>query len=92
MRRLFFAAVLAALWTTPGLAFAQCVESSPEGTWQYRYCPKGVAYERQYGYFGVWGEWTRVHPNVRTPCRWLSFEEMWQCRDRRIYCLKGTCG
>lgn len=92
MRRLFFAAALAALLSTPALANAQCVESSSEGTWQYRYCGRGVAYERQrIGYGFGWSEWSRVHPNVQTPCRWLALESMWMCPSSRIYCKNETC-
>ena len=90
MKKLIFAAIASIAFSTA--AYAQCVESGSEGTFQYRYCPGGVAYERQrIGYGFGWGEWSRVHPNVQTPCRWLSLEQMWMCKDRRMRCDKGAC-
>ena len=77
----------------PAQANAGCVESDGSGTFQYRYCDKGVAYERQHiGYGFGWGSWTRVHPNVQPPCRWLSLESMWMCSyQKRIHCKDGIC-
>ncbi len=76
-------------------ALARCAEygDSSRESMIWRFCPGGVAFERQRIYFGVWGDWTRVHPNVTPPCAWNASARTWQCRReaRTIACTDNQC-
>ena len=55
----------------------------------FRLCPKGVAYEMQYQYYGVWGKWKKAHPNA-LPCPWDSISNTWRCREAQYVC-ESSC-
>ena len=58
-------------------------------TW--RLCPAGEKYERQYGYFGVWGDFYRVNSETGA-CSWSAGKSSWVCPDRTIRCSATSCG
>lgn len=59
--------------------------ASDEAT-QWRLCPDGTIYERNYRYYGLWSSWQRPHPNVTAPCLWHRTEKVWRCPDRTVRC------
>lgn len=95
MRQLIW--VLVAGWTLLGLPSAamaadRCAaygDTSTDFTW--RLCPGGEKYERQYLYFGVWGNFYRVHSRAGA-CNWSAARSSWVCPDRTIRCDARQCG
>ena len=69
-----------------------CVAYGDEKTdFTWRLCPAGVKYERQYLYFGAWGNFQRVNSNTGA-CNWSAARSSWVCPDRTIRCDAQRCG
>ena len=87
---------LLAIWL---LAFASnakaadgCVAYGNEKTdFTWQLCPAGEKYERQYLYFGVWGQFYRVNRDAGA-CNWSTPHSSWVCPDRVIRCDARRCG
>jgi hypothetical protein len=54
-------------------------DAKTDFTW--RLCPAGEKYERQYIYFGVWGNFYRVDSQTGA-CSWSADRSGWVCPDR----------
>jgi hypothetical protein len=89
--------LLVACWMMSGSAsdtwaVDRCVAYGDESTdFTWRLCPAGEKYERQYLYFGVWGELHRVGSHVGA-CTWSASRAAWVCPDRTIRCDARRCG
>jgi hypothetical protein len=69
-----------------------CVDyGNPKTDFTWRLCPKGEKYERQYLYFGVWGDFYRVNSQTGA-CNWTADRASWVCPDRTIGCTAARCG
>jgi len=64
-------------------------DSKTDFTW--RLCPAGEKYERQYLYFGVWGNFYRVDSRTGA-CSWSAASSSWVCPDRTVRCSAARCG
>ena len=64
-------------------------DTKTDFTWQL--CPAGEKYERQYLYFGVWGNFYRVNSSTGA-CNWSAAGSGWVCPDRTIRCNATRCG
>jgi len=87
---------LLAIWLLASAADAKaadgCVDYGNKKTdFTWRLCPAGEKYERQYLYFGVWGEFYRVNSDAGA-CNWSAGRSGWVCPDRVIRCDAQRCG
>ena len=88
---------LVAIWAVAasisGAAAADgCVAyGNPKTDFTWRLCPAGEKYERQYLYFGVWGQFYKVN-SYTGACNWSANQSSWVCPDRTIRCNTARCG
>src|SRR5262245_2784296 len=76
----------------PVQAQDRCVAYGDERTdFTWRLCPAGEKYERQYLYFGLWSNFTRVK-SYTGKCDWSAAKSSWICPDRTIRCTATRCG
>jgi hypothetical protein len=96
MKSAVLSALVAISTMAPSISGAQtadgCVaygDTKTDFTW--RLCPAGEKYERQYLYFGVWGNFYRVN-SATGACNWSPAGSSWVCPDRTIRCNAARCG
>lgn len=75
----------------PARAETGCVsfgDEAAQNTWLL--CPKGVALEREYHYWGSWSDFYEIDTRY-APCMWNESLSAWQCSSLTIRCEEAQC-